>query len=96
MYSSLKRALMSALIVASVAIPLAGTAAPLVVRDARQNECRLVSAPFAGHKSAYRATRYVCGDVTYSIFDPTLARSASASVVQIRQGKTAQTGQGAR
>lgn len=96
MYPSLKRALMSAFVVASVAIPVAGAAAPLIVRDARQIGCRLVSAPFAAHKSGYRATRYVCGDLSYSIFDPTLTRNASASAAETSQGPAAPTGQSTR
>ena len=83
MFHPLKRALLSAVIVAAVAAPLAGMAATPTVRDARQNPCKRVSAPFSAHKSFYRPSQYVCGGVTYSAFDPRLTHGGESGAIQV-------------
>lgn len=96
---SFKRALTSAFIAAAVAAPVAGMAATPGVRDARRNPCRLVSAPFAAHKSSYRASHYVCDGITYSVFDARLTRDGFSPVTRASQGasaSTARTGPSAR
>ena len=95
MFRFCKRALMSALIAAAGATPLAGMAATPVLRDARQNPCKLVSAPFAAHKTPYRTSQYVCGGVAYSVSDPRLARVSDAPG-DGGQGAMAQNGGGSR
>lgn len=79
MYPYAKRALMIAAIAVATAAPLSGMAAPARVRNERQSPCRLVSAPFAAHKTDYRVSHYVCGGVTYALSDPRLTRGAEAS-----------------
>ncbi|SFI53678.1 hypothetical protein [Caulobacter sp. UNC279MFTsu5.1] len=82
MYRFAKRALISACLVAAIAAPLSGMAATSVVRDARQNTCKLVSAPFAAHKTPYRTSQYVCGGVTYAVSDPRLSQAVVDARVQ--------------
>lgn len=83
MYRFAKPALMSASIVAAVVAPLSGMASTFVVRDAQQNACKLVSAPFAAHKTPYRTRQYVCGGVAYAVSDPRLTRSDASARVQV-------------
>jgi len=95
MFSSLRPAVMGAIIVAAGAAPLVGMAATPVPSEGRQGPCKLVNAPFPAHKTPYRSSRYVCGEEAYSISDPRLTRTRAARADR-RQDAGADNGTGLR